>query len=343
MGVEPTAAGSAPPATGFEDRGTHRDTCLPTQHYLARAKLPPNRAISSGGYWQPGCNCCPAAIALPCWFLYNAKDMNPITHRLLAVLLLSSFTLAGCQGYGPISPLLVVEKVLLSGSSSSGTQGALAPTATPTTAAEAAAQPAPAAAAPDTEQAAQTGMTPTATFAQTDTVPAEEGVVAAVTTADYSPRMPVALSIPAVDLQAQVTPMVWEPVMIGDQVSTRWMVPEQTVGWAVSSAGAGEPGNVIIVGHQAVGAALFRPLALGEVVAGQEILLQSADGVQHRYRVTEVSDPIPAIGASADELAQSAAYLAPTTDARLTLVSGWPADATTHRVFVVAEYVGLQP
>ncbi|MFN8464354.1 MAG: class F sortase [Caldilineaceae bacterium] len=269
--------------------------------------------------------------------------MNAITHRLLAVLLLSSFTLAGCQGYGPISPLLVVERVLLNGSSSSSRQEALTPTATPTIAAEAAAQPTPAAPAPDTEQVAQTGVTPTAALAQTDTVPAEEGVVAAMTTADYSPTMPVALSIPAVDLQAQVTPMGWEPVLIGDQVSTRWVVPEQTVGWAVSSAGAGEPGNVIIVGHQAVGAALFRPLALGEVVAGQEILLKSADGVQHRYRVTEVSDPIPAIGASADELAQAAAYLAPTTDARLTLVSGWPADATTHRLFVVAEYLGVQP
>jgi hypothetical protein len=29
MGVEPTAAGSAPPATDFEDQGAHRDTCPP--------------------------------------------------------------------------------------------------------------------------------------------------------------------------------------------------------------------------------------------------------------------------------------------------------------------------
>ena len=178
---------------------------------------------------------------------------------------------------------------------------------------------------------------------QPETAPAVEGVVAAATTADYSPTMPVALAIPAVDLQAQIAPMGWEPALLADQVSTRWIVPEQTLGWAVNSAGAGEPGNVIVVGHQAVGAALFRPLALGEVVAGQEILLQAADGVLHRYQVIEVSDPIPALGASADELAQAAAYLAPTTDARLTLVSGWPADATTHRVFVVAEYVGVQP
>jgi hypothetical protein len=34
MGVEPIAAGSAPPATGFEDQGAHRDTCPPTHIVL---------------------------------------------------------------------------------------------------------------------------------------------------------------------------------------------------------------------------------------------------------------------------------------------------------------------
>ena len=35
MGVEPTAARSARPATGFEDRGIHRDTTTPLidHHY----------------------------------------------------------------------------------------------------------------------------------------------------------------------------------------------------------------------------------------------------------------------------------------------------------------------
>ena len=267
--------------------------------------------------------------------------MNATTHRLLAVLVLSSFALAACQAYGPISPLYVVEKTLLNRSSGASTQQVPVPAA-PTTA-EAGAQAPQATAAPATEVAVSASATSAVTPTQAATAPAVEGVVAAASTADYSPTMPVALAIPAVDLQAQVTPMGWEPALIDNQVSTRWIVPEQTLGWAVNSAGAGETGNVIIVGHQAVGAALFRPVALGEVVADQEILLQSADGVVHRYRVTEVSDPIPAIGASADELAQAAAYLAPTTDARLTLVSGWPADATTHRVFVVAEYVGVQP
>jgi len=33
MGVEPTAARSARPATGFEDRGAHRDPATPEPDY----------------------------------------------------------------------------------------------------------------------------------------------------------------------------------------------------------------------------------------------------------------------------------------------------------------------
>jgi sortase (surface protein transpeptidase) len=149
--------------------------------------------------------------------------------------------------------------------------------------------------------------------------------------------------MPAIDLGAEVTPMGWDLVMDGDRITTRWVVPLDTVGWAVNSAEAGALGNVVIVGHQALGDALFRPLALGEVAPGQEIRLQAADGTTHLYQVIEVSPPLPAIGATAEETARSAAYLAPSTDARLTLVSGWPADTTTHRVFVVAEYTGVAP
>jgi sortase (surface protein transpeptidase) len=151
------------------------------------------------------------------------------------------------------------------------------------------------------------------------------------------------LSIPAAGLEAEVTPMGWELVLQDGVVTTRWVVPLDTLGWAVNSAEPGSDGNVVIIGHQALGAALFRPLALGEVSIGQEIRVQGADGATYLYRVSEVSPPIPAIGATPEEQAQSAAYLAPTAAARLTLVSGWPADITTHRLFVVAEYAGEVP
>ena len=49
MGVEPTAARSARPATGFEDRGIHRDTTTPRSfnyHYNQSVDLRQN------GPWQ---------------------------------------------------------------------------------------------------------------------------------------------------------------------------------------------------------------------------------------------------------------------------------------------------
>jgi sortase A len=268
-----------------------------------------------------------------------------VTHRLMAFLFLSSLGLAACQGYGPMSPVLVAEKVLFNEPAAAAP---VADTAADSTAGDTSVTDAPSAPTAAALAAAVplTTTAPVTRSAADDLAganPAAAGVVAAATTADYSPTMPVGLAIPAVDLQAQVAPMGWEPIMQGDQVTTAWIVPEQTLGWAVNSAGAGEPGNVIIVGHQAVGAAIFRPLALGDVTVGQEIAVQAADGTTYLYRVRDVSDPIAAIGASAEEQAQAAAYLAPAPDARLTLISGWPADATTHRVFVVAEYVGVQP
>jgi hypothetical protein len=38
VGVEPTAAGSAPPATDFEDQGAHRDTSPPIQSIVAEGE-----------------------------------------------------------------------------------------------------------------------------------------------------------------------------------------------------------------------------------------------------------------------------------------------------------------
>lgn len=233
--------------------------------------------------------------------------------RLLVVMVVclsALLILAGCQGFAQPHPLGLAASILRGGS---------APAA-----AEAAAAAAP-------EGSTPTTATPAAPAAQAG---AEE---------DRGGAVPVALTIPAIHLGAEVTPMGWELAMNGDVVTTRWVLPLDTLGWAVNSAAAGAPGNVIIAGHQALGAELFRPLALGEVTIGQEIRLLGVDGVTYVYRVREVSPPIPAIGATADETAQAAAYLAASDDARLTLLSGWPADTTTHRLFVVAEYEGKTP
>jgi sortase (surface protein transpeptidase) len=165
-------------------------------------------------------------------------------------------------------------------------------------------------------------------------------VTEAVAPGEYSPAMPVTLSIPALDLRVPVAPMGWELVLLDGKTASRWLVPMDSAGWAVNSAGAGEPGNVVIVGHQALGEALFRPIALGDVEVGQEIDLLTTAGKRYVYKVSAESAPIPAIGATPAEEAQADAYLAQGDTPRLTRVTGWPADTSTHRVFVVADYVG---
>ena len=245
---------------------------------------------------------------------------------LLALNLAASLIFAACGGYAPPNVFSVMDAALRSGvqDESEPETGAVTPT------------PLPAPAQPSAPQAGvQQDPASESTLAESATVEgaAVEGAAAA----------PVALLIPAIHLGAEVTPMMGELSPANDAIITEWDVPLDTVGWAATSAEAGSQGNVILIGQQALGSALFRPLALGEAAVGQEIYLSAADGVTHLYRIIEVSPPIPAIGATVEEAAQAAAYLAPSATGRLTLVSGWPADVTTHRLFVAAEYVGEAP
>lgn len=251
--------------------------------------------------------------------------------RLVALNLAASLVLAACGGYAPPSVLSVAEAVLRSSGVQAEGQpaaGAVTPT-TPSTPVQTSTSPA----------GVQENTAPESTLAESATGASAAGGSAAVEGA----AAPVALLIPAIHLGAEVTPISEELSPANEAIITEWDVPLDTAGWAANSAEAGSQGNMILVGQQALGLALFRPLALGEAAVGQEILVSAANGVTYLYRIIEVSPPIPAIGASVEEAAQAAAYLAPSDIGRLTLVSGWPADVTTHRLFVVAEYVGEAP
>ncbi len=155
---------------------------------------------------------------------------------------------------------------------------------------------------------------------------------------------PARLAIEEIELDVPVAEMGWRIVEDNGERTTEWRVPDDAAGWHINSARAGAAGNVIVSGHQLLGEALFAPVALGEVQPGQEIQLTDEDGVIFSYRVVEVSEPIPLAGATADELAQAAAYVeaeAAAAGARLTLITGWPDFTTTHRLFVVAELAGV--
>jgi sortase (surface protein transpeptidase) len=155
-------------------------------------------------------------------------------------------------------------------------------------------------------------------------------------------KAPQKLTIPALGLELAITPMGWTVADVNGQRTTKWAVPADTLGWAVNSAGAGATGRVVLAGNQAIGAAVLAPLARGEITVGQELTLTDSDGQAFVYRITEVTEPLALTGATAEEEAQAAMYVAPSDKALLTLITGWPDFTTTHRVFAVAEFVGMQ-
>jgi sortase (surface protein transpeptidase) len=97
---------------------------------------------------------------------------------------------------------------------------------------------------------------------------------------------------------------------------------------------------VVISGQHRLGAAVFAPLAGGQVQIGQQILLTDDQGRTFVYEVSQIADPIPALGASDADQARAAAFLAASDQAQLTLVTGWPEFSDTHLLMVVAHLVG---
>jgi sortase (surface protein transpeptidase) len=200
----------------------------------------------------------------------------------------------------------------------------------------------------DDAQAIEAPGAATTTAAEEDS-PAEEASASATSgeVAEIDPLPldqttgPVRVQIPEIGLDAPIIAMGWRVAVENGERTTVWDVPLNVAGWHINSAGAGGLGNTVVSGRQVEGAAVFAPLALGSVAPGQEVLLTDGDGITFVYRMTEVTDPIPVTGATPDELARAATYFAPTNDARLTLVTGWPDFTTTHRIFAVAEFVGV--
>lgn len=184
--------------------------------------------------------------------------------------------------------------------------------------------------------------------AATDEPAETESNVAATESTDITPAQgiapedaaaPTQIDIERIGFSAPITPMDWRIVRVGEQRTTEWIIPDDSAGWHPDSAGAGAAGNLVLSGFQNQGDAVFSQLALGNVQKGQELRLTAADGSTHTYIVTEVGTPIPLDGASAAERERAATYYEPSEDARLTMVTGWPAFTTTHRLFIVATLV----
>lgn len=181
------------------------------------------------------------------------------------------------------------------------------------------------------------------TVAATATTGAVEVVSTTVTSVevmDSEAAPPIRLYFVSLDLTIEVEPMAWIVADVEGERQAVWEIPQLKAGWHLNSAMVGAPGNMIISGHHLEGAAVFAPLARGELRVGDQILVTDEQGQAYAYEVKEIADPIPAAGATAAESERAASYLAPTVESQLTLVTGWPDFSDTHYLFVVAQLVG---
>ena len=175
--------------------------------------------------------------------------------------------------------------------------------------------------------------------------------VAAPLAAAASPVEPVRMTIPDLKIDAAVVPMGWEVIQTKDGPISQWVIPKDAAGHHINSAGIGEPGNLVISGHNNIYGQVFKPISLAwdndtrvkvdsvtdrsDILNGRTIELFDAQGEQHSYVITEFYR-LKDTGVSQAQRIGNGQYILPTGDERITLVTCWPPNNNTHRLIVIA-------
>ncbi|MEZ4727836.1 MAG: sortase [Caldilineaceae bacterium] len=149
-------------------------------------------------------------------------------------------------------------------------------------------------------------------------------------------KQPTTLQIPAIGLETAIEGKGWQGTIGFDgTIHSEWEDVRYAAGWHTNSAVPGDTGNIVLSGHNNVYGAVFRDL--WRLRAGEEIYLY-ANNERFTYVVDQVS-VLPEHNATTEQQAKTASYIVQTADNRLTLVSCWPPNSNTHRIFVVAHPV----
>ncbi len=148
-----------------------------------------------------------------------------------------------------------------------------------------------------------------------------------------APAVPDRLQIPVIDVDVPVVELGWHAATHRDgQILSEWDVAEYAAGWHKNSARLGEPGNMVMSGHNNILGAVFREL--DQLKKGNEVILYVGD-YQAFYAVDQVVI-VPEKNATPEQRKENARWIGPFDDDRLTLVSCWPRNNNTHRIIVVA-------
>lgn len=153
---------------------------------------------------------------------------------------------------------------------------------------------------------------------------------------ERSPAQPSRIALPSIGVETDVVKVGWDAVALTNgQTASRWQVADFAAGWHKNSAVPGEPGNVVLSGHNNIRGAVFRKLY--QLQPGDTATVW-AGGQAFDYRVEEVMI-LEEEGAPLKQRRENARWIQPFDDERLTLVSCWPETSNSHRVVVVAKPV----
>lgn len=151
--------------------------------------------------------------------------------------------------------------------------------------------------------------------------------------------VPIRLVIPKIGLEAPIVGAGLSMVTLAGQEYYQWEAPNFfAAGWHRDTALLDAGGNTVLDGHHNVDGEVFRDLHLLEP---GDLIVVFGQNEEHRYQVTERLILKEKYQDLATRLA-NARWIQATADERLTLVTCWPYETNTHRLFIIAEPVDGQ-
>jgi sortase A len=150
---------------------------------------------------------------------------------------------------------------------------------------------------------------------------------------DVSP--PVHLRIPSVGIDSEVVPVTWQmlPGKDGAAAKAEWQVADYAVGHHAGTANPGQIGNVVLSGHVDYRGEVFKELH--NVKKGDTVTVDTEQG-QYVYLVTDLVI-VKEEGVSEAQKRANAAFMNPTPDQTLTMITCWPYGIDDHRLIVIAK------
>jgi sortase A len=154
------------------------------------------------------------------------------------------------------------------------------------------------------------------------------------TTLPTSP--PRRLVIPSIKLDSSIVDTTWraeKDKKTGKDIAV-WNVPDYAVGHHQGSANPGMIGNIVLSGHVDYKGEVFR--YLNEAKLGDEVRLYNEQGAEYLYIITEI-DKVKEEGVPLEQRIQNAAYMNPTPDQTLTMITCWPYGIDNYRWITIAK------